>query len=69
MSKTQQLTQDLIAKASVSPQDKGCQALITQRLHAAGFEINNLKFGEVDNFWAIPWYLTHQFLFLQGIPM
>ena len=63
MSKTQQLTQDLIAKASVSPQDKGCQALITQRLHAAGFEINNLKFGEVDNFWAIRGINSPVFIF------
>jgi succinyl-diaminopimelate desuccinylase len=47
-----QLTQDLIARASVSPTDGGCQALMIERLQAVGFDVENLRFGPVDNFWA-----------------
>ena len=50
--RTLQLTQDLIARASVSPTDGGCQALMIERLQAIGFEVENLRFGPVDNFWA-----------------
>lgn len=49
---TLQLTQALIARASVSPTDGGCQALMIARLQAIGFEVENLCFGPVDNFWA-----------------
>jgi succinyl-diaminopimelate desuccinylase len=52
MSSTLQLTQELIACESVSPTDGGCQALMTQRLAAAGFSVESLRFGPVDNFWA-----------------
>ncbi len=52
-SPTLQLAKDLIAIDSITPNDKGCQTLMTNRLKKIGFEINNLKFGEVDNFWAI----------------
>jgi succinyl-diaminopimelate desuccinylase len=51
-SATLQLTEELIARASVSPTDGGCQALMTQRLEALGFTVENLRFGPVDNFWA-----------------
>ena len=47
-----QLTCDLIARVSVTPDDAGCQQLIAQRLHAAGFAIEHLRFGVVDNLWA-----------------
>jgi succinyl-diaminopimelate desuccinylase len=46
------LTQALIACRSVSPSDAGCQALMIERLQAAGFKTENLRFGAVDNFWA-----------------
>jgi succinyl-diaminopimelate desuccinylase len=46
------LTQQLIALQSVSPVDGGCQALMIERLRALGFEVENLRFGPVDNFWA-----------------
>jgi succinyl-diaminopimelate desuccinylase len=49
---TLQLTQDLIARQSVSPVDGGCQALMIARLQALGFEVESLRFGPVDNFWA-----------------
>jgi succinyl-diaminopimelate desuccinylase len=51
-SKTLELAQALIARASVSPTDGGCQALMIERLEAIGFRIENLRFGPVDNFWA-----------------
>jgi succinyl-diaminopimelate desuccinylase len=52
MSDTLRLTQELIARQSVSPVDGGCQALMIERLTALGFEVENLRFGAVDNFWA-----------------
>jgi succinyl-diaminopimelate desuccinylase len=46
------LTEELIARASVSPVDGGCQALLIERLEAIGFSVERLKFGPVENFWA-----------------
>lgn len=46
------LTRELIARPSVTPEDAGCQALIAGRLERAGFAIEHLRFGEVDNLWA-----------------
>ena len=46
------LTRDLIACASVTPEDAGCQSLMMARLQQAGFAVEPLRFGEVDNFWA-----------------
>jgi len=47
------LTRDLIARRSVTPEDAGCQALIARRLLAAGFHCEHLRFGEVENLWAV----------------
>ncbi|MBB3856867.1 succinyl-diaminopimelate desuccinylase [Xanthomonas arboricola] len=47
-----QLTCELIARASVTPDDAGCQALLAQRLKAAGFACEHLRLGQVDNLWA-----------------
>ena len=52
-SPTLQLACQLIEKASVTPEDVGCQALMITRLEAIGFSVENLRFGDVDNFWAI----------------
>ena len=52
MSKTLELTQELMARASVSPTDGGCQAVMIERLEFIGFEAERLRFGPVDNFWA-----------------
>ena len=52
MSETLELAKSLISKASVTPDDKGCQSIMIERLKKIGFEIHPLKFGEVDNFWA-----------------
>ena len=47
-----ELAQDLIARRSVTPEDAGCQALIADRLSAAGFECEVIRCGEVTNLWA-----------------
>ena len=47
-----ELAQDLIARRSVTPEDGGCQALIAQRLSAAGFNCETMRCGEVENLWA-----------------
>ena len=52
MSEALQLTQDLIARASVTPADEGCQAVLSARLRRIGFAVEPLPFGAVSNFWA-----------------
>ena len=52
MSEVLALTQDLMARRSVTPEDAGCQALLASRLAAAGFAIEHLPFGPVSNVWA-----------------
>ncbi|MBV9345027.1 MAG: succinyl-diaminopimelate desuccinylase [Gammaproteobacteria bacterium] len=52
MSQAVELTQELIARASVTPEDGGCQALIGTRLARAGFAVESLPFGPVQNLWA-----------------
>lgn len=52
LSSTVQLARDLINIDSVTPDDKGCQELMIQRLEKIGFHIERLRFGEVDNLWA-----------------
>ncbi len=47
------LTKQLIAKQSVTPMDEGCQVLMIEHLQKIGFEVESLRFGDVDNFWAI----------------
>jgi succinyl-diaminopimelate desuccinylase len=52
MSKTLELTKELISRASVTPDDAGCQELLAERLRPAGFTIESMPFGEVSNLWA-----------------
>ena len=52
MSVTLELTQDLMARRSVTPADEGCQDVMARRLEAAGFTIERLRYGMVDNLWA-----------------
>jgi succinyl-diaminopimelate desuccinylase len=52
-SPTLELTKQLIARQSVTPIDDGCQQLMIDRLVKLGFHIENLRFEDVDNFWAI----------------
>ncbi len=51
MSPTLELAQELIRRTSVTPEDAGCQQLITERLSPLGFRAEQLRFGEVDNLW------------------
>ncbi len=52
MSQVIDLTKELIARRSVTPADGGCQELLGARLAGAGFAVESLRFGNVDNFWA-----------------
>lgn len=52
MSQTLELTQDLLARRSVTPADEGCQEVLARRLRAAGFHIEALRYGNVENLWA-----------------
>jgi len=52
MSATLELTQDLMARRSVTPADEGCQDVMARRLEAAGFTIERLRYGIVENLWA-----------------
>ncbi len=52
MSEVLDLTCDLIRRRSVTPEDAGCLALIGGRLQRAGFHVEHLRYGEVDNLWA-----------------
>ena len=46
------LAEELIRHASVTPADAGCQRLLGERLRPLGFEVESMRFGEVDNLWA-----------------
>ncbi len=56
MSRTLQLTEQLLAIPSVTPEDAGCQALISSRLQAVGFSCETIVSGPADfrvtNLWA-----------------
>lgn len=52
-SPTLELTLALIRRPSVTPVDADCQALMIERLEAIGFHTHRLRFGDVDNFWAV----------------
>jgi len=63
MSATLELAQTLIARPSVTPDDAGCQTLLAERLDRAGFGIEHLRFGDVDNLWARRGTATPLFVF------
>ncbi|MET0657800.1 MAG: succinyl-diaminopimelate desuccinylase, partial [Steroidobacteraceae bacterium] len=52
MSDALALTQELIRRPSVSPEDQGCMDIICARLERLGFRIERLRFGPVENIWA-----------------
>ncbi len=41
-----------MARPSVTPADEGCQQVMIERLAAIGFEIERMRYGSVENFWA-----------------
>ncbi len=51
MSETLDLLKDLISRASVTPEDAGCQDLLTQRLEKIGFKAEQLDFDDTKNLW------------------
>ncbi|WP_255989283.1 succinyl-diaminopimelate desuccinylase [Chitinolyticbacter albus] len=46
------LTVRLLRQASVTPDDADCQQIMARRLEALGFQIEHLRFEDVDNLWA-----------------
>ncbi len=46
------LAKALIQAQSITPDDAGCQALLSQRLAKLGFTIEPLPFGNTNNLWA-----------------
>lgn len=50
------LTEEMIRRRSVTPDDAGCQALMAERLAALGFRNEHMPFGEgdvaTDNLWS-----------------
>ncbi|MBN3836232.1 succinyl-diaminopimelate desuccinylase [Burkholderia sp. Ac-20344] len=53
MSATLALTEQLIARASVTPDDQHCQQIMTERLAALGFECETIASHGVTNLWAV----------------
>lgn len=52
MSDALSLTEELLRRPSVSPEDHGCLDIIGARLEPLGFLNQHLRFGTVDNLWA-----------------
>ncbi|MDP6436376.1 MAG: succinyl-diaminopimelate desuccinylase [Gammaproteobacteria bacterium] len=52
MSATVDFAIELMERKSVTPEDGGCQKLIAEKLAPAGFRIEHLRYGDVDNLWA-----------------
>lgn len=46
------LTRQLLSMPSISPDDHGCQELLTQALAPLNFKTQQLDFGDVKNLWA-----------------
>ena len=53
ISPTLALTQELIRRPSVSPEDQGCLQIIGERLERLGFKLERMPFGPVENLWAL----------------
>lgn len=51
MSDTLNLTRALIQRPSVTPQDLGCQQLLSEQLEPLGFNTEKLNFDDVENIW------------------
>lgn len=52
MDATLALALELIARPSITPDDAGCQETLIARLATLGFQVERLRFGQVDNLWA-----------------
>lgn len=49
---TLDLSLQLLRRPSVTPDDANCQTIMAERLAKIGFQIELMRFGEVDNLWA-----------------
>ena len=47
-----ELAKELIGRRSVTPEDGGCQEVLSKRLARAGFKCEPMRFGDVTNLWA-----------------
>ena len=52
MTKTLDLVKKLIRKSSITPEDKGCQEIMINRIKPLGFDVEIMSFGNVQNFYA-----------------
>lgn len=52
MSAVLSLVKDLVSRSSVTPDDKGCQAVLIERLTRVGFKCETIESGGVTNLWA-----------------
>lgn len=52
VSKSLELASELISRASVTPDDAGCQDLIGEKLQRLGFELERMDHARVSNLWA-----------------
>ena len=52
MNSTLALAKQLLAEASITPDDKNCQQILAERLRAIGFQIEEMHFGNTKNFYA-----------------
>lgn len=50
--RTIEFAKRLIARPSVTPDDAGCQDMISEELKKLGFKITPMPFGETSNLWA-----------------
>ncbi|MFQ3199837.1 MAG: succinyl-diaminopimelate desuccinylase [Zhongshania sp.] len=53
LSPTLKLACELIERPSITPADADCQTIMMARLEKIGFQCQSLRFGDVDNFWAV----------------
>ena len=53
MTRVRELTEALIRRRSVTPDDGGCQQLLVDRLAPLGFSCETIASGEVTNLWAL----------------
>ncbi|MDZ4098984.1 MAG: M20/M25/M40 family metallo-hydrolase [Methylophilaceae bacterium] len=51
MSETLKLAEALIRRASVTPEDAGCQDLLAERLSTLDFKAERLDFNDTQNIW------------------
>lgn len=55
-SEVQTLTEQLVSRPSVTPDDSDCQLLIANYLEKLGFTIEQLPSSEVSNLWAVKYF-------------